>query len=481
MIRGRPVHGNGMKQLPKKDYSTVTRPATAGTFTQKLDHLGNATGTFSQRYWYNNQWYQSGGPAFLMLGGEGPEDPYWVESGNLEWTTMAQKAGAWVFDLEHRFYGETHPTPDMSSDNLKFLSSVQAIEDAAFFIQGMIQKFPQLASAKWVSFGGSYSGNLAAWLRVKHPELVSYAVGSSGPVYAEVDFPEYLEVVQNSISSTDAGCAASVTAGFNQVAQLVQTAAGRASAKSTFNICQDLDINNANLMAGFWETVYSPYMEIVQYSGDNAGSFENSLTIKNAICRFHNDNSSSVLQRMKKMNDYFDEMFGYFGCMDIDYNDMIQWMQDTSYGEAADARAWVWQTCTEFGYYQSTSSPTSGPWFGGVNNLPCSYYVQQCADIYGSAYTADYVAQAVAVTNAYYGGRDNMNSSYIILPNGSFDPWHALGKLTSSDPTIVPVVIQGTSHCADMYGPGPNDSADLTAGRAKISSTLLGWLGASQH
>lgn len=329
MIRGRPVHGNGMKQLPKKDYSTVTRPATAGTFTQKLDHLGNATGTFSQRYWYNNQWYQSGGPAFLMLGGEGPEDPYWVESGNLEWTTMAQKAGAWVFDLEHRFYGETHPTPDMSSDNLKFLSSVQAIEDAAFFIQGMIQKFPQLASAKWVSFGGSYSGNLAAWLRVKHPELVSYAVGSSGPVYAEVDFPEYLEVVQNSISSTDAGCAASVTAGFNQVAQLVQTAAGRTSVKSTFNICQDLDINNANLMAGFWETIYSPYMEIVQYSGDNAGSFESSLTIKNAICRFHNDNSLSVLQRMKKVNDYFDEMFGYFGCMDIDYNDMIQWMQDT--------------------------------------------------------------------------------------------------------------------------------------------------------
>ena len=52
------------------------------------------------------------------------------------------------------------------------------------------------------------------------------------------------------------------------------------------------------------------------------------------------------------------------------------------------------------------------------------------------------------MTNAYYGGRDNMNSSYIILPNGSFDPWHALGKLTSSDPTIVPVVIQGTSHCA---------------------------------
>lgn len=66
----------------------------------------------------------------------------------------------------------------------------------------MIQKYPQLAGAKWVSFGGSYpgsanekfqftflnSGALAAWLRIRHPEIISHAVGSSGPVQAEVDF-----------------------------------------------------------------------------------------------------------------------------------------------------------------------------------------------------------------------------------------------------------------------------------------------------
>ena len=72
----------------------------------------------------------------------------------------------------------------------------------------------------------------------------------------------------------------------------------------------------------------------------------------------------------------------------------------------------MWQTCTEFGYYQSTDSSIAGPWFGGVNNLPVSYYVQQCTDIYGSAYNSASVAAAVANTNAYYGGRDNFNVGF---------------------------------------------------------------------
>ncbi|KHJ85871.1 serine carboxypeptidase S28 [Oesophagostomum dentatum] len=227
-----------------------------------------------QRYWYNQQWYQQNGPVFLMLGGESAEDPYWLKDGTLEWTEMASQNGAFVFLLEHRYYGESRPTQDMSTSNLLYLSSAQAIEDMAAFIQGMKQKFPQLAAAPWVTFGGSYSGALAAWARVKHPELVAMAVGSSGPVQAEVDFVEYLEVVQNSISRDSAQCGSSVTTAFNLVASMLTTASGRKSLKTTFNLCEDLDITNAQQIETFWETVYSPYMEIVQYSGDNAVSFE---------------------------------------------------------------------------------------------------------------------------------------------------------------------------------------------------------------
>uniref|UniRef100_A0A1I7URH4 Serine protease K12H4.7 n=1 Tax=Caenorhabditis tropicalis TaxID=1561998 RepID=A0A1I7URH4_9PELO len=477
MIRGRPR--GGMKKTPPM--STVSHlinfdSVVSSTFTQTLDHFDSSVGkTFKQRYWHNNQWYKDGGPAFLMLGGEGPESSYWVSYPGLEITNLAAKQGAWVFDIEHRFYGETKPTSDMSVPNLKYLSSAQAIEDAAAFIKAMTAQYPQLANAKWVTFGGSYSGALAAWTRAKHPELVYAAVGSSGPVQAEVDFKEYLEVVQNSITRNSTACAASVTAGFNLVASLLQSADGRKQLKTAFHLCQDIKLDDKSLKY-FWETVYSPYMEVVQYSGDAAGAFATQLTIPHAICRYHLNPSTTTIQKMKQVNDYFNLVSDYFGCNDIDYNGFISFMKDETFGEAQSDRAWVWQTCTEFGYYQSTASATAGPWFGGVANLPAQYYIDECTAIYGAAYNSQEVQTSVDYTNEYYGGRDNLTTARILLPNGDIDPWHALGKLTSSSSDIVPVVINGTAHCADMYGASSLDSVYLTNARQRISDVLDGWL-----
>ncbi|CAB3402787.1 unnamed protein product [Caenorhabditis bovis] len=478
MIRGRPR--GGMKRTPpmtmfagKVSMDTVV----SDEFTQILDHFDTSnTKTFKQRYWHNNRWYKEGGPVFLMLGGEGPESSFWVSSSDLEITNLAAQQGAWVFDIEHRYYGETRPTATMSTKDLRYLSSAQAIEDVATFIKAMNEKFPELAKAKWVTFGGSYSGALAAWAREKHPELIYAAVGSSGPVQAEVDFFEYLEVVKNSISRNSTECAASVTKGFNQVAQLLKTADGRKQLKTVFHTCTDININDDKSVKYFWETVYSPYMEIVQYSGDAAGLFEHQLTIAHAICRFHNNPKTTALQKMKQVNDNFDLVNMYFGCNDINYSAFIEFMKDEDYGTAQSDRAWVWQTCTEFGYYQSTASPVAGPWFGGVSNLPAQYYIDQCTEIYGADYNSKEVQDAVNHTNDYYGGRDKLNTDRILLPNGDIDPWHALGKLASNSPNVVPVVINGTAHCADMYGSSSSDSVYLTAARQKIATVLDGWL-----
>jgi hypothetical protein len=37
------------------------------------------------------------------------------------------------------------------------------------------------ANNKWVSFGGSYPGMQAGWLRLKYPNLIHAAVASSAP------------------------------------------------------------------------------------------------------------------------------------------------------------------------------------------------------------------------------------------------------------------------------------------------------------
>lgn len=77
---------------------------------------------------------------------------------------------------------------DLSRDSLRFLSSEQALADLATFILAMNQKNSLGADVKWVAFGGSYPGSLAAWLREKYANLVHGSISTSGPLLALADF-----------------------------------------------------------------------------------------------------------------------------------------------------------------------------------------------------------------------------------------------------------------------------------------------------
>jgi len=101
-------------------------------------------------------------------------------------SSYAAKFGALVAALEHRFYGESIPYEDSSTPRLKYLSSQQALADAAYFRNYLVEKLNLSPNAKWVVFGGSYSGNLAAWFRLKYPHLVVGAIATSGPVKAQL-------------------------------------------------------------------------------------------------------------------------------------------------------------------------------------------------------------------------------------------------------------------------------------------------------
>lgn len=77
---------------------------------------------------------------------------------------------------------------DMSTKNLQYLSSQQALADLANFIQAMNDEYKLPSETKWISFGGSYPGSLAAWLRLKYPHLVHGSMSASGPLLAQADF-----------------------------------------------------------------------------------------------------------------------------------------------------------------------------------------------------------------------------------------------------------------------------------------------------
>ena len=71
-------------------------------------------------------------------------------------------------------------------------------------------------------------------------------------------------------------------------------------------------------------------------------------------------------------------------------------------------------------------------------------------------------------------------ASRVILPDGSVDPWHSLALTQPSQEQLAlgltPVIIDGTTHCGDMYRPQKNDLASLKAAHAKIETVVGGWL-----
>ena len=50
-------------------------------------------------------------------------------------SVMAKKFGAALVSPEHRYYGKSSPFEDLTTENLRFLSSKQALSDLAVFRQ----------------------------------------------------------------------------------------------------------------------------------------------------------------------------------------------------------------------------------------------------------------------------------------------------------------------------------------------------------
>merc|ERR1719370_696033 len=172
-------------------------------FEQVLDHFNPIDErTWKQRFWENLEHYVEGGPAFIMIGGEAEASPGWLKFG--QWYKWAEQQGAALFQLEHRFYGQSQPTEDMSVENLAYLSSRQGLHDLAHFMAAMNTQHG--ITGNWVTFGGSYPGSLSAWMRLRFPHLVAGSVSSSGPLFAKLDFSEYLQVVMDALDTTGPGC-----------------------------------------------------------------------------------------------------------------------------------------------------------------------------------------------------------------------------------------------------------------------------------
>jgi hypothetical protein len=182
-------------------------------FKQKVDNFEHCDNrTFLQKYYVDDRFYKPEGPVFLSLTGEWAL-PYLVTTDRLERdlvTALAKRYDGLVIGLEHRYYGQTTSIPvggDLRDPfNLKYLTVDQALADTANFIQNFNLQNPNDYKlnniTKWMVTGGSYAGNLAAWMKLLYPDLVFGAHSSSGPFLAKLDFWEYSDAVRLGLSQS---------------------------------------------------------------------------------------------------------------------------------------------------------------------------------------------------------------------------------------------------------------------------------------
>ena len=238
-----------------------------------------------------------------------------------------------------------------------------------------------------------------------------------------------------------------------------------------FNVSPPLQ--NEDDVALLADTLAGNFMGVVQYNRDNT-AFEgrpNNITITDLCNIMANSTLGTPLARYAAVN----TLLVGGESVDANFSATVDFMRNSSWDSpavAGGARQWVYQTCSEFGYYQTTDS-ASQP-FGDLVTLASQ--LKTCSAVYGI--TPDQVSSAVSATNSHYGGVGNIpsNATNIAFPNGSIDPWHALGVLKTPAETLNAVFIKGTAHCANMYPPSPHDLPSLTLARKIITGNIQLWL-----
>ncbi|VDM13841.1 unnamed protein product, partial [Wuchereria bancrofti] len=208
--------------------------------TQRIDNFNpNDKREFEQRYMSNLEFYNNSGLAFLKIGGEKEISKSRIGNTMNPFQIWAKKYGAACFYLEHRFFGASQPFEDHSMESYKYLTVNQALADIKNFIVQMNEMFfLDIEKPRWILFGGSYGGALAAWFREMNEELTIAAIVSSAVVQAEVDYYDYTKNLEYVLKEENAPCAETIRLSIKALIEKTYTVDGRAELGKVFNMCE---------------------------------------------------------------------------------------------------------------------------------------------------------------------------------------------------------------------------------------------------
>ncbi|KIX99447.1 uncharacterized protein Z520_05023 [Fonsecaea multimorphosa CBS 102226] len=481
-----------------------------------VDHFHNesryephSNKTFNLRYYFDATYYKPGGPVIVLQSGEADAStrlPY-LQKGIVYQLASALNGIGVV--LEHRYYGKSFPTANLSTENLRFLSTDQAVADQAYFASHIV--FPGLEhlnltapGTPYLAYGGSYSGGVVAFLRKLYPEIYWGAISSSGVVEAIYDYWDYYEPVRQ---YGPPACIAAQTKLINIMDNILKKNDAKtvAQLKEGFGL-QGLTHNDdvASLASngiGWWQSrnwdpaVNSP--EFSYYCGNissdtllwpSYSSMKSNATALITAGGWGNE-SAQLLNPMLNWlawtnNSYagscdgtLDECYGTHNASAPMYADK----NITNYV----ALSWAYQYCKEWGYIQDGANVPNDRLPLVSRLLTIEYLTQVCR--YAFNITTPPNVNAV---NKY--GGYNISYPRLATIGGQADPWRpatALATLAKPDvlnqtstPSEPVILIQGAVHHWDENGLFPNETtpslppAPVANAQRQIVEAAKGWM-----
>ncbi|XP_011184933.1 putative serine protease K12H4.7 [Zeugodacus cucurbitae] len=443
-LQREPPVGNSVNRAGSARYTTET-------IEQKLDHFdASNTRTWQMRYMENDAYFKEGGPIFIYVGGEWTISPGRITNGHF--VDLAKEHNGILFYTEHRYYGQSRPTSDITVENLEYLHVKQALADLAHFIKYQRENYPGLANSKVIMAGGSYSATMVVWFKHLYPELLTGGFASSAPLLAKVDFKEYKEVVGRALRELGSEqCYNRVQNGIATLETMLVD--GRAAeVKAMMKICNNFDEENDLDVWTLFSSISNLFSGIVQYQTGNDVP---------DLCDYLLAQEDDVTAIAKFLLTYVGS-----GCIDLSYKDTLSYYMDSTYAMGA-SRPWYYQTCNEYGWYQSSTSRQQP--FG--TKFPPLLSTTLCQDVFGDEYTNENINAKVAQTNVDFGGYSSKVSN-IYQTHGGLDPWSAVGHTEEYGATILPQ----TSHCADFGSISSADIPEMRASKEKLAELVRQWL-----
>nr|POE51727.1 putative extracellular serine carboxypeptidase [Quercus suber] len=480
--------------MPGKDDQPVAGLGNT-TFTQLIDHDDPSLGTFEQFYYYSSEyWKGPGSPVILFTPGEINATGYQSYlTINRTTGVLAQKIGAAVICLEHRYWGTSTPYTNLTTENMKYLTLDNAIHDLTYFADNVRLPFAQHApstadAVPWVMMGGSYSGALSAWTESVAPGTYWAYHASSAPVQSLIDYWAYFVPVQESMPKN---CSKDVSLVVDYMDDILMhgSAAEVHDLKAKFGL-ENVTHNDDFMKFGLGN---------VTHNDDFMGALENGPWLWQSNQFYTNysgffqwcDNIEGVYNQTdvaipgpegvgleKALQGYADwwkeiyfpgfcESYGYpefegtynTYCMDT-YDPHNPFFTDTSLSNTF-SRQWTWMVCNEpFGYWQ-TGAPADRPTI--VSRLvDAEYWTRQCALFFPDGPNGETYGMAAGRTaddvNAYTGGWQARDSTRLIYANGGSDPWREAGVSAETRPggpipssPQVPInIVPGGFHTSDL-------------------------------